>query len=113
MCNILNLYDYKFLFTGDIGVDVEDYLINKYNLGGIDVLKVGHHGSKSSTSELFINMVKPKYSIISVGKNNRYGHPNNVVLDILSNSKIYRTDIDGSIFLKINGDGIDVNVFAP
>lgn len=109
----LNLYDYKFLFTGDIGVVVEDYLINKYNLSDIDVLKVGHHGSKSSTSELFINMVKPKYSIISVGKNNGYGHPNNVVLDILSNSKIYRTDIDGSIFLKINDDGIDVNIFAP
>lgn len=96
------LDNYKFLFMGDAGVEVEEDLIEKYNLNDIDVLKVGHHGSNTSSSKIFINNIKPKYAIISVGKNNRYGHPKNSVLDTLSNSKIYRTDLDGSIMFKIN-----------
>ena len=96
------LNNHKFLFMGDAGVEVEEDLIEKYNLSDIDVLKVGHHGSKTSSSKEFINEVNPKYSIISVGKNNRYGHPNDSVLDNLDKSKIYRTDIDGSIMFKIN-----------
>ena len=70
------LNNHKFLFMGDAGVEVEEDLIQKYNLSDIDVLKVGHHGSKTSSSKLFIDEINPKYSIISVGKNNRYGHPN-------------------------------------
>ena len=96
------LNNLKFLFMGDAGVEVEEDLIEKYNLQDIDVLKVGHHGSKTSSSKEFINEINPKYSIISVGKNNRYGHPNDSVLDNLDKSKIYRTDIDGSIMFKIN-----------
>ena len=57
---------------GDAGVEVEEDLIDKYNLKDIDVLKVGHHGSKTSSDKNFINEINPKYSIISVGKNNRY-----------------------------------------
>ncbi|UKI58521.1 MAG: hypothetical protein L6V81_03765 [Clostridium sp.] len=56
---------------------------------------------KTSSSEEFINSVNPKYSIISVGKNNKFGHPNKEVLDTLNDSKIYRTDQDGSIMFKI------------
>ena len=95
------LNNHKFLFMGDAGVEVEEDLIEKYNLQNIDVLKVGHHGSKTSSIKNFIKEINPKYSIISVGKNNRYGHPNNEVLNILDNSKIYRTDWDGSIMIKI------------
>ena len=91
------LNNHKFLFMGDAGVEVEEDLIEKYNLQDIDVLKVGHHGSKTSSSKAFINSINPKYSIISVGKNNRYGHPNDSVLDNLEDSKIYRTDKDGSV----------------
>ena len=91
------LYNYKFLFMGDAGVEVEKDLIEKYNLKDIDILKVGHYGSKTSSSKNFINEINPEYSIISVGKNNRYGHPNNSVLNNLDNSQIYRTDLDGSI----------------
>ena len=98
------LNKHKFLFMGDAGVEVEEELIKKYNLKDIDVLKVGHHGSKTSSSIEFINEINPKYSIISVGKNNRYGHPNDNVLEILSDSKIYRTDQDGSILFKIKKD---------
>ena len=93
---------YKFMFMGDAGIEKEKDILNKYNISNIDVLKVGHHGSKTSSSVTFINEMNPKYSIISVGKNNRYGHPNREVLNNLNKSKIYRTDEDGSITFKIN-----------
>ena len=102
------LNNHKFLFMGDAGVEVEEDLIEKYNLNDIDVLKVGHHGSNTSSSKIFINNIKPKYAIISVGKNNRYGHPKSSVLDTLSNSKIYRTDLDGSIMFKINNNKLKI-----
>ena len=107
------LNNYKFLFMGDAGVEVEKYLIEKYNLNDIDVLKVGHHGSKTSSSERFIDEVNPKYSIISVGKNNRYGHSNKDVLDNLEDSKIYRTDQDGSIIFKMKNNKLKIEKCIP
>lgn len=107
------LNNLKFLFMGDAGVEVEEDLIEKYNLQDIDVLKVGHHGSKTSSSKEFINEINPKYSIISVGKNNRYGHPNDSVLDNLDKSKIYRTDIDGSIMFKIKNNTLQIETCTP
>lgn len=107
------LNNYKFLFMGDAGIEVEEDIIEKYNLSDIDVLKVGHHGSKTSSSKEFINEVNPKYSIISVGKNNRYGHPNDSVLDNLENSKIYMTDKDGSIMFKINNNKLQTETCPP
>ena len=98
------LNGYKFMFMGDAGIEKENEILNKYNLSNIDVLKVGHHGSKTSSGKDFINEINPKYSIISVGKNNRYGHPNKEVLNILNNSKIYRTDLNGTIAIKINSN---------
>ena len=89
------------MFMGDAGVDKEKDILDKYNLSNVDVLKVGHHGSKTSSSRTFIDEINPKYSIISVGKNNRYRHPNKEVLNNLENSKIYRTDQNGSIMFKI------------
>lgn len=86
---------------GDAGKERELDIINKYNLNKIDFLKVGHHGSDTSSNIKFINTIKPKYSLISVGENNNYGHPKKSVLDILSSSKIYRTDINGEIKIKI------------
>ena len=93
---------YKFLFMGDAGKTKEKDILEKYNISYIDVLKVGHHGSKTSSSKNFINSINPKYSIISVGRNNKYGHPNKEILDILSKSKIYRTDLNESIMCNIN-----------
>ena len=72
---------YKFMFMGDAEAKKEKGILDKYNLRDIDVLKVGHHGSKTSSSKNFISKINPKYSIISVGKNNRYGHPNKEVLN--------------------------------
>ena len=82
-------------------------------LGKVDILKVGHHGSKTSSSKEFINEINPKYSIISVGKNNRYGHPNKEVLEIFKNSKIYRTDKDGSIMFRINKNKLKIETCVP
>ena len=104
---------YKFMFMGDASVTTEKEILDKYNLPNIDVLKVGHHGSKTSSSKIFIDEIEPKYSIISVGKNNRYGHPNDSVLDNLKESKIYRTDQDGSIMFKIKNDKLEIETCSP
>ena len=107
------LHGIKLLFMGDAGVEVEEDLSEKYNLQDIDVLKVGHHGSKTSSSKGFIDEIKPKYSIISVGKNNRYGHPNKEVLENLEKSKIYRTDKQGSIMFKIKNNKLKIETCSP
>ena len=104
---------YKFMFMGDASITTEKEIMNKYNLPDIDVLKVGHHGSKTSSGKEFISEISPKYSIISVGKNNRYGHPNKEVLDNLDESKIYRTDQDGSIMFKIKNNKLKIESCSP
>ena len=111
--NYIEISDYKFLFMGDASVTTEKEILDKYNLPNIDVLKVSHHGSKTSSGKNFIDEISPKYSIISVGKNNRYGHPNNNVLNNLEGSKIYRTDLDGSIEIKFNKNGYKISICPP
>jgi len=109
----IELNKHKFLFMGDAGVEVEEDLIEKYDLKDIDILKVGHHGSRTSSSKEFIDEITPKYSIISVGKNNQYGHPTDVVLENLEDSKIYRTDKDGSIMFKIKKNNLEIETCVP
>ena len=109
----IELDGYKFMLMGDSGIEKEKDILDKYNICDIDVLKVGHHGSKTSSDKKFIDEIKPKYSIISVGKNNRYGHPNKEVLDTLIDSKIYRTDQDGSIMFKIRKDKLQIEACSP
>ena len=92
---------YKFMFMGDAGIEKEKDILEKYNISNIDVLKVRHHGSKTSGDKNFINEISPKYSIISVGKNDRYGHLNKEAFEILKSSKIYRTDQIGSVMFKM------------
>ena len=107
------LNGYKFMFMGDASTTTEKEILNNYNLPNIDVLKVGHHGSKTSSGEEFIYEINPKYGVISVGKNNRYGHPNKEVLENLKYSKIYRTDQDGSIMFKIKNNKLKVETCSP
>lgn len=113
--NVIYLKDneIKFLFMGDASTVVEQDLLSKYNLKDIDFLKIGHHGSKTSSSKEFITKINPKYSIISVGKNNSYGHPNKEVLSTLQDSRIYRTDIDGSIVVKIKNNKFNIETCSP
>lgn len=107
--NYITFLNYKLLFMGDASSKVEDDLIEKYDLKNIDILKIGHHGSKYSTSKTFIDKISPKYSVISVGRNNRYGHPHEEVLKNLKNNKILRTDLKGTIGIKINKNRIKIN----
>ena len=99
----------SFLFTGDA-----ETLSEKEITGDVeaDVLKVGHHGSRTSTSQAFLNKVNPSYAVISVGLNNDYKHPHQEVIDRLEkkNIKIYRTDQNGDIMFTTDGYNIDVKV---
>ena len=101
--------DFKALFTGDIDSKIEKKLIEKYDLS-VDILKVAHHGSKTSTSKEFLKAVKPKVSLIEVGAGNSYGHPTSQVLDNLKEigSKIFRTDLSGTIGLEIKDNKISI-----
>lgn len=107
------LNHYKFLLMGDASTLTEKEILMKYNLTNIDVLKVGHHGSKTSSSKEFIATINPKYSLISVGKNNRYGHPNKEVLENLAHSTIYRTDVNGSVEIKSTKNGYKIRTYNP
>lgn len=109
----LKYQDYTFLFMGDASKLTEEDVIKKYKLPKIDFLKVGHHGSKTSSSKEFISKINPKYSIISVGRKNKYGHPNKEVLSNLDNSKIYRTDQNGSIMFKIKDNKLEIETYSP
>jgi len=110
----------EFLFTGDSPTAIENYLVSLESQGqaltfapkglslASDVLKTGHHGSKTSTSAAFVSAVSPEYAVISVGKDNRYGHPNQETLDTLTNfgAKILRTDQSGRIVFKSDGTNL-------
>ena len=92
-----------FLFMGDASSKIENTILDKSIQS--DVLKVGHHGSKTSTSNRFLEKVNPKYAVISVGKGNSYSHPNIETLNRLAKKdvKVYRTDEFGTIIAKSNG----------
>ena len=98
----------KALFTGDAGKSVEYGMIKAgFNLKS-DILKIGHHGSKSCTSQEFLDEVDPKYAIISAGKKNKYGHPHKEVLEKLlkKDLKLFRTDLDGDVECILDGEKI-------
>ena len=101
----LQYLNFSCLFTGDISKTIEENLVSKYgNELNSTVLKVAHHGSKTSSEEKFIKSVRPNISLIGVGKNNKFGHPNEEVIQVLENinSAIYRTDKVGEIILTID-----------
>lgn len=96
----------KFLFTGDAEGKVEKQILDSDIES--DVLKVGHHGSQYSSTLAFLKAVNPTYAVIQVGKNNTYDHPKQVILNRFDylNIKVYRTDLDGTIVAKSNGEEI-------
>lgn len=116
---------YSFLFTGDADKEVEKNLFReidrcfdvadinfiKQNLKNLTVLKVSHHGSKSASSEDFIKILKPEYSVVSVGIKNRYGHPNKETVETLEkySKNIFYTSKDGDINFKTDGTNIEFN----
>ena len=96
---MIDFMNKKWLLTGDASIETEKWLINSGEDLDCDILKVGHHGSKTSSCEQFIVATSPSEAIISCGGNNRYGHPNQEVIDRLNkhNIKIRRTDLEGTI----------------
>ena len=106
----LNYNNFSMMFTGDIEKKAEEEIIETYkNLKILesDILKVAHHGSKTSTTDEFLNKVKPKIALIGVGKDNMFNHPSNTTIEKLENMgiKIYRTDLNGEISICVNNNG--------
>lgn len=106
----LKYNNFSMLFTGDIEEIAEREIVKTYKDKKIfksDILKVAHHGSKTSTTEELLKEIKPRVSLIGVGKNNLFGHPTNEVLERLEqiNSLIYRTDLNGEITINVNSKG--------
>lgn len=95
----------SFLFTGDIEEEAQEDLSHLGDYLESDVLKVPHHGSRTSASEIFLNVVSPEIAIISVGRNNIYGHPHVEIIDMLRNLKVFRTDRDGAVSIRELADG--------
>lgn len=111
----------KYMFTGDASEDIEKEFLNTYSSRladfDVDVLKVGHHGSRTSTCDEFLAAVKPEWAVISCGKDNKYGHPNNEVINRLTNAncQILRTDVSGSVILYSHAGDIKyiADFFTP
>ncbi len=98
----------SFLFTGDAeSVSEMEMLENGMDLNA-HILKVGHHGSSTSTTHSFLQRVNPNYAVIEVGKDNSYGHPHDEILDILDGIRVYRTDTDGTITMECDGANLIV-----
>ena len=106
--------DITFLITGDLIIENENEMLREKVDVSSTVLKVGHHGSKTSSSEEFLKAVNPKCAVICVGYGNNFGHPRAEVLERLNNLdvKIFRTDIDGLIKFKTDGKKLSVNTFV-
>lgn len=97
----------RWLFTGDIGKETEADIIRNYAQLQVDVLKVGHHGSDTSTNPLFIEQINPTYSLIPVGLNNMYRLPSTEVIETLESEQIivYRSDLDGAVQYHFRNNG--------
>ena len=105
---LLTYGETRALFTGDAPISVERSLLERYSNLQADILKVGHHGSKTSTDASFLAQVAPTYAIISAGANNRYGHPAQIVLDKLAaaGARILRTDQIGTIICQTSRQAV-------
>jgi competence protein ComEC len=102
----VTLHGWNYLFTGDLGIEGEHDLYQKYKHIDCDVLKVGHHGSAGSSSVELFEMVHPRIAMIGVGRNNLYGHPTKIVLNRLEERgiMILRTDQDGNFTIRSYGN---------
>ena len=109
--NLLTYNNNKFLFTGDAEFEVEDHLIETYQFLQTNLLKIGHHGSHSSSSDAFLTIISPQFAIIQVGVNNTFNHPHLITLKRLerNNIPIFRTDLLGTITFFSNGQNIWTN----
>ena len=105
-----NLEGENILLMGDASQNVESHLLRTYNLPKMNILKVGHHGSRTSTSSKFVNQIKPQISLISAGQNNIYSHPHKETLKALKDSKVFVTKDDGSVKINLTTKAIITSV---
>ncbi|MGB5193951.1 MAG: MBL fold metallo-hydrolase, partial [Polyangiales bacterium] len=100
----------SFLMTGDLEAEAEDRLVARGSIMHADVLKVAHHGSRTSTSEAFLHGARPSVAVISSGAGNRYGHPSRAVLARLrdAGAEVLRTDVGGGVIVTTNGESLEV-----
>lgn len=100
----------NFLYTGDATTEAEDVMLKTGYPVDAQVLKVGHHGSSSSTSKAFLSRVSPEVAVISLGKDNPYGHPHRETLSLLQAQvpSVYRTDVDGTVLVRSDGSAFSV-----
>ena len=105
---------FKGLFTGDIGMETEKKLQSAHRLEDVDFLKVAHHGSRYSTGEEFLNVVKPELAVISCSASNTYGHPSLETLRRLENAgtEICRTDRSGAVIVEVDEEKMKVQRFV-
>ncbi len=103
-------HDFDALFMGDASSVIEQEVISAYPTFAVDVLKVGHHGSRFSTSKAFLESIKPSIALISVGKDNAYGHPHREALKRLEEAKVrtVRTDERGDLTIRTDGKTFDL-----
>ena len=101
-----------FLLTGDAQAKSEQEMLQSGADLQADVLKVGHHGSNSSTSQAFLKTVNPKYAVISAGAGNDYGHPHAETLTRLKGIEVYRTDLMGTVIFTSEGENLTVSKIA-
>jgi competence protein ComEC len=101
----------SFLFTGDVEKEAEEDILHLGKWLKSDVLKTPHHGGKTSADEAFFRAVSPDVAVISVGRDNSFGHPHQEMLDALEGAGIYRTDIDGAIKIKASEKGLEIKTY--
>lgn len=111
---LLNAYNYKIIFMGDASKKVEKDLLSTYKLD-VDLIKLGHHGSNTSSYETFLNAISPEKAIISSGRNNRYHHPHQETLDVLNklNIEYLNTQDKGTIKVVISRKSVTFSYFSP
>ena len=113
----LQYEDHAVLLPGDAEQDAEREMLSENSSDELraEVLKIGHHGSRNSTTSEFLAAVKPRLAIISVGEDNPYGHPNAELLERLANAgvRVLRTDREGAVHILMDGKGVEVTCFVP
>jgi competence protein ComEC len=98
----------SFLFTGDIEEEAEENILHLGNWLRSSIIKVPHHGGKTSASRSFFKVVSPDIAVISAGRDNSFGHPHQEMLDSLQGARMYRTDIDGAVKISESDDGVAI-----
>jgi competence protein ComEC len=102
----------SFLFAGDIEEEAEENILHLGNWVKSTIIKVPHHGGKTSAWGPFFKTASPDIAVISAGRDNSFGHPHQEMLDILQGTRVYRTDIDGAVKISESGKGIDIKTYG-